>query len=176
MIAIAKAAGVSRQAVYLHFADRAQLLLALSDYIDEEVGVGGWMDQIAELGDGRDMLRLLALTRSRRSASIASLNRAIETARRKDEAVSRAWQQRHEATVDWMKRVIVRRLREEGRLHPSWKPKRAASFLVMLFALRNWDNLIDASGWSAREYVEIVTAAALSAMAGGTRPENAHEG
>jgi AcrR family transcriptional regulator len=39
MSAVARAAGVSRQALYLHFADRAALLLAVVDHIDEREGL-----------------------------------------------------------------------------------------------------------------------------------------
>ena len=39
MAEIAKEAGVSRQAVYLHFADRVSLFVALVKYVDEKRGL-----------------------------------------------------------------------------------------------------------------------------------------
>ena len=58
MGAIAKAAGLSRQALYLTFADKADLFVALVRYVDEQVGLVG-EDQIeglarqpGRLGDG----------------------------------------------------------------------------------------------------------------------------
>ena len=40
MATIARAARVSRQAMYLHFADRADLILALVRHADEKRGTG----------------------------------------------------------------------------------------------------------------------------------------
>ncbi len=36
---IAKAAGISRQAVYLHFGSRTELMIATSNYVDEVKGL-----------------------------------------------------------------------------------------------------------------------------------------
>jgi AcrR family transcriptional regulator len=169
MKAVADAAGISRQAVYLHFSDRAQLLVSLSDYIDEARGLGDWMTQIESLGDGREMLRTLAVLRCQRSAGLVSLVRSVENARFRDQGAHDAWFTRHQANVDFMSDVIVRRLQIEGRLHPTWEPKDAATFLVTLFSLRNWDDLTQAWGWSDDHYVEVLVAAALSVVSGPAR-------
>ena len=166
MKGVAKAAGVSRQAVYLHFSDRSQLLSALSDYIDEELGLGDWMFRIAALDDGVDMLRMLAQLRCQRSAGLASLVRSVENDRFRDEEAHMAWRRRHQVNVDWMENVIVRQLMLEGKLHNTWKREDAATFLVTLFSLRNWDDLTQAWGWSADQYIDVMLAASLSVMAG----------
>ena len=45
---VARDAGVSRQAVYLHFKSKADLLVALAQYIDEVIGVSEVLRPIGE--------------------------------------------------------------------------------------------------------------------------------
>lgn len=164
MKAVAKGAGVSRQAVYLHFSDRSQLLSALSDYIDEKLGIGDWMEQIEALDSGLAMLRMLAVTRCQRSAGLVTLVRSVESDRFRNQAASSAWYRRHWWNIAWLERVIVRQLHTEGLLHPSWMMRDAATFLVMLFSLRNWDDLTQVGGWTTDYYVEAMTAVSMSAL------------
>ncbi|MBB5708128.1 TetR/AcrR family transcriptional regulator [Sphingopyxis panaciterrulae] len=164
MKAVAKGAGVSRQAVYLHFSDRSQLLSALSDYIDEKLGIGDWMEQIEALDSGIAMLRMLAVTRCQRSVGLVTLVRSVESGRFRNQAASSAWFRRHWWNIAWVERVIVRQLHTEGLLHPSWIMRDAATFLVTLFALRNWDDLTQVGGWSTDHYIETLSAVAVAAL------------
>ena len=61
--------------------------------------------------------------------------------------------------------AIITRLREEGRLHPSWTISEAATLLWELTSFRVWDDLVNESGLTPDRYVEIVTTAALAALA-----------
>jgi AcrR family transcriptional regulator len=167
--AVAKLAQLSRQAVYLHFKDRSELLSSLSDYVDEKIGLSGWMAAVEALEDGEAMLWRIAETRIKRSKTIAALVRSVEADRYRDEAAAAAWTRRHEMNVTWMEKTVVRRLSEEGRVHKSWIAKDAATLLVNLFSFRAWDDLTHASGWSAERYMEITTCAALSVLAGSCR-------
>jgi len=164
MKAVAKGAGVSRQAVYLHFSDRSQLLSALSDYIDEKLGIGDWMNQIEALDSGVAMLKMLAVTRCQRSVGLVTLVRSIESDRFRNQAASAAWYRRHWWNIAWIERVIIRQLHNEGLLHPSWAMRDAATLLVTLFALRNWDDLTQVGGWTTEQYVNTLSAVAISAL------------
>jgi hypothetical protein len=61
--------------------------------------------------------------------------------------------------------AITTRLREEGRLHPSWDTKEAATLLWELTSFRVWDDLVNESGLKPDRYAEIITTAALAALA-----------
>jgi hypothetical protein len=61
--------------------------------------------------------------------------------------------------------AIITRLRQEGRLHPSWTTAEAATLLWELTSFRVWDDLVNESGLAPDRYVAIVTAAALAALA-----------
>jgi AcrR family transcriptional regulator len=164
--AVAEAAGISRQAVYIHFADRTGLLLALADYIDQEAGFANWMGEIIRETDGRMRLRRLAEVRFARSIALQAVVRAVEGARHRDEAAAAAWRVRFRSNVKWISELIVGQLAKERRVHPSWNTKDAASLLVVMFSFRAWDDLTHDAGWSADHYVETLTSAALSMLAG----------
>jgi AcrR family transcriptional regulator len=169
MKAVAKLANVSRQAVYLHFADRSHLLSSLSDFLDEKMGLGGWMKEVEALNDGEAMVRRVAETRERRSLVMASLIRSIEGDRYRDEAAAGAWKRRHEMNVAWMADVVVRQLAVEGRLDPSWDHVEAATLLTIIFSFRVWDDLTQIHDWLPKSYIDGLTSAALSVLAGPAR-------
>jgi AcrR family transcriptional regulator len=171
MKAIAKAAGISRQAVYLHFADRSKLLQALVDYVDQSAGFANWRQDVLREREGHLRLRRLAEARCARSGVVKELVRAVEGARHRDSAALQAWRNRFRSNVNWISEHIVGRLAEEGRIHESWSRKDAASLLVVMFSFRAWDDLTRDAGWSAQHYTETLTAAALCALAG---PANNH--
>src|SRR3982751_673921 len=52
MAQIAKAARLSRQAVYLHFADRADLMVALAGHVNESLGLPGEIQRIMNTRTG----------------------------------------------------------------------------------------------------------------------------
>ena len=56
LVQIAKAAGLSRQAVYLHFQDRADLYTALVRYVDERRDLEGALRRIREAPTGEAAL------------------------------------------------------------------------------------------------------------------------
>ena len=53
---IAAAAGISRQAVYLHFASRAELLVATTHHIDEQLGLDRRLARSRAAGSGAERL------------------------------------------------------------------------------------------------------------------------
>lgn len=169
MKAVAKLTGVSRQAVYLHFSDRSHLLSSLSDYLDEKMGLGGWMKEVEAMDDGHGMIRRVAETRAQRSSVLASLVRSVEADRFRDEAAAAAWRRRLQMNVAWVEKVVVGKLVAEGRVHDSWSPHHAASLLVLLFSFRTWDDLTQASEWTETDYVDAITSAALSILEGPPR-------
>ena len=114
---IARAAGLSRQAVYLHFADRADLLLAVVRYSDEKRGLEAEIAKIVEAPDGLAALREMASLEARTNPSIWAVARALDAVRRVDPTAERSWQDRLEHRLQGC-RAIVDRLRREGLLRP----------------------------------------------------------
>ena len=164
MSELARAVGISRQALYLHFPDRASLLLALVAHIDEHEDLQSELSTVVSAPDAAGQIRTWAMMQARRNPRIAALARALDQARHTDQAASAAWRDRTDNRMRGAT-MAVTRLREEGRLHSSWTIAEAATLLWELTSFRVWDDLVNDSGLTADRYVEMVTAAALAALA-----------
>jgi len=163
MSAIARAAGISRQALYLHFPDRAELLLALVAHIDDREQLQAGLVAVQAAGDAAGQVRAWVRMQAWRNPKIAALARALDSARHADPSASVAWRDR---AGNRMRGAlsIVQYLRREGRLHPTWTTDEAAALLWELTSFHVWDDLVTEAHIAPGRYVEIITAAALSAL------------
>jgi AcrR family transcriptional regulator len=162
--AIARAVGISRQAVYLHFPDRASLLLALVAHVDEQEDLRAGLDAIAAAPDAAGQIHAMARMQAERNPRIAPLARALDRVRHEDQPVAQAWRDRTDNRMRGAA-AIVERMRREGGLDPTWSSEEAAALLWELTSFRVWDDLVSECGLAADRYVEVVTAAALAALA-----------
>src|SRR5579862_3918482 len=86
MAEIANAARLSRQAVYLHFADRSDLMLALVRHAHEKLGAAKRLRKVEEARTGVGALRVWVALQAQMNPSVWSVARALEVVRRTDEA------------------------------------------------------------------------------------------
>jgi AcrR family transcriptional regulator len=164
MSAIAREAGISRQALYLHFRDRASLLVALVAEVDERTDLRSELEAVNAAADAEAQIQAWAAMQTRRNPRIAPLARALDIARHADRPASAAWRDRTDNRMRGAV-AIVDRLRAEGRLDLSWAPDEAAKLIWELTSFRVWDDLVTEAGLAPERYVEIVTTAALAALA-----------
>jgi AcrR family transcriptional regulator len=151
MSALARATGISRQALYLHFPDRAALLLAVVEHVDEREDLQGAVARVQAAPGGAAQVRSWAEMQASRNPRIAAVARALDQSRHGDEPAARAWRDR---TANRMgaATAVVEGLRREGGVHRSWRTEEAAA-------------LLNEAGMPPERYVEMVTAAALAALA-----------
>ena len=83
---VAKAARVSRQALYLHFKDRAALFLAVAQHADDKRGLPEAIRRLQQAPTGLDALRHMAATRATLNPEIWPLARILDSIRREDPA------------------------------------------------------------------------------------------
>ena len=153
---IAAASGVSRQAVYLHFGNRAQLLLAAVQYRDaqtptnevrraaEEVPipealgafVAGWFAYIPRIEPVAHLLSTASLVDA--EARVAFDDRM--TALRRNIT------------------VLATRLAEAGALKPEWTVARAVDWIWHRTHLDGWRQMVGERGWTAADYTQAVIA------------------
>jgi AcrR family transcriptional regulator len=160
---VAEAAGVSRQALYLHFAHRADLFLALVRHLDEERGIPDGIRRIEQAPSGVAALREMAALQAKTNPAIWPLARLIESVRRQDKAAERAWQDRLASRLTGC-RGIVARLQTEGALRDGLSAADAAELLWTLTSLRTWEDLVLLRGWSAAKYERRLTDLLLRAL------------
>ena len=163
MSALARAVGISRQALYLHFPDRTQLLLALVARVDEKEQLQAGRGAVAQAADAAGAIRAWARMQAWRNPKIAAAARALNDTRHADPAAAAAWADR---TGNRMRGAIsiTERLRAEGRLDPAWTTIEAAALLWELTSFRLWDNLVNDAHIAPDRYIEIITATALSTL------------
>ncbi len=152
MAEIASAAGVSRQAVYLHFETRTQLLVALVRHVDEVHGFAALLRKCERASDGRAVLAEFIGAWAGYVARITDVARAMRAAGATDEDAALAWRDR----MGGFTRVcagFVARLEAEGALADDWSASDAADFLATLLSIGNWQELIEERGWSRPRYV-----------------------
>jgi len=165
MADIAKATKISRQAVYLHFTDRADLMVALVRYADEKRGLATEIQKIADAPNGAAALREMAALQARMNPTIWAAARAVDAVRRTDPAAERSWQDRLQHRLDGARQVIAR-LQTDGNLRPGLDSKSAADLLWTITSLRTWEDLVLQRGWTAVQYKELITKLLLQTLTG----------
>lgn len=156
MAEIAKAARVSRQAMYLHFADRADLMLALVRHADDKRGLAGEIRKIREAPTGVVAMREMVALQARMNPGIWAIARSLDAVRRADEAAEQGWQDRLRQRLRGC-REIAARLQKEGALKPGISQETAAELLWIITSLRTWEDLALERGWTATQYEERIS-------------------
>lgn len=174
MSALARAVGISRQALYLHFPDRAQLMLALVAHVDEKEQLQAGLAAVTQAADAAGAIRAWAHVQTWHNPKVAALARALDETRHADPAAAAAWADR---MADRMRGAafITERLRAEGRLDPTWTPTEAAVLLMELTSFHVWDDLVNDAKIPPGRYIEIITATALSALGAPATPPASHK-
>lgn len=152
---IAKAARMSRQAVYLHFADRGELFIALARYTDEKRGLEREIQHIRDAPNGLEAIRRMVSLQARSNPTIWPIARMFEAVRRSDPEVERPWQDRLKHRLIGCHQ-IMRRVEKEGELSPDISLDVAGDLLWTLTSLRMWEDLVLLRGWSPEKYEEYI--------------------
>lgn len=150
---IAKAAGLSRQAIYLHFRDRADLYIAMVRYFDEQRDLETALRQVEQAPTGRLALAEAVKLQARTNPEVLPVAKALDALRREDPALQRAWDDRLASRLQGA-RNIAERMSEEGTLREGLDPDTAADLIWTLLSLRTWEDLVVLRHWPADRYVK----------------------
>ena len=151
MAEIAGAAGLSRQGLYLHFPDRANLMVALVRHAHEKLVTRESLRSLREAPTGLMALRIWVSLQARMNPSVWPVARSLDAVRRSDADAERAWQNRQAHRLKEC-RQIVRRLHREGALKASLTQPMATDLLWSITSLRTWEELVLERGWTAARY------------------------
>ncbi len=160
---IAKETGISRQAVYLHFASRAQLLAAATRYLDEKLDVDSRLAPSRAATSGTERLALYIECWGNYIPEIYGVGKALMMAQDTDEAAAAAWQDRMLAMRDGC-RAAIDALHVDGKLAAGWTRPKATDALWTLLLVPNWENLTQECGWSTNDYIRRMKAVAERAF------------
>jgi AcrR family transcriptional regulator len=172
---IAHAAGLSRQAVYLHFGSRAELLVATVRYVDEKNELPRRIRGIAAAGGGKETLEAFVDFWGGYIPKIFGLAKALLDSRASDPAAAAAWEDRMSAVRDGC-RSVVECIVRDGLLAAEWTPRAAAEMMWAMFSVASWENLTRDLGWSNNDYVEKMKLALTRTFMEGSRSPGASAG
>lgn len=150
---IAKKAGVSRQAVYLHFKSRTDLMVATVQYVDEIKNVAERLQEWEMAPNGAAKLDTFIAIWGNYIPEIFGIAKALLMMRETDEAAAVAWNDRMEG-LKLRCRVTIEVLQSENQLSAEWTVEEAAELLWMLISVRNWEVLRIELGWSNTKYIQ----------------------
>lgn len=153
MAAVAERAGVSRRAVYLHFASRADLISELFDYVNEVEDLEGRFAPVGDAPDAVTALEVFARRHAELMPRIIAVSRAVEREAGSDPDAARHW----ETAMYWRQetnRALIRRLEEEGVLAPGWTVGTATDMLLALISNGVSWTLLDERGWTPEQIGE----------------------
>ena len=166
---IASRAGVSRQSVYVHFASRAGLLLAVVQHVDASGRLDALLDRAFNAASALDALDAVVHLHGEYSPEAYPVARAIMVARHEDEALGAAWDDRIQGRRN-LYRFVVDWLAQEGLLDGAWDSEAAIDMLSALTSWQVWEQLIVDLGWSKEQYMRYLGTTVRRALLAGHVP------
>mgnify|MGYP001551957771 FL=1 len=149
---IAKESKISRQAVYLHFTSRTELLIAATLYRGDLLDVEGRLAPSRAAATGVERLRLYIEFWGNFVPEIYGVAKALMMAQETDEAAAAAWRDRMLAMRDGC-RAAIEALQADGTLAQEWTRPKAIDALWTMLLVPNWEHLTIECGWSTKQYI-----------------------
>jgi AcrR family transcriptional regulator len=147
MADVARAAGLSRQAIYLHFPDRTTLLVALALRAKEEHPTV----RIEDAPSARAALAAVAARMAEIYPKVWPVVRALEADTGERSALPNF-------------RSLAERFQAEGALAPHLSLQTAADLLATLLSRSVWQDLVLGCGWDSARYKSHIVFLATTAL------------
>ncbi len=150
--AVAKKAGVSRQAIYLHFPSKAELLTALHLHIfATDVAPAIERNPYTDAVSAWDALDAMIAVDVDVVSKVWRIHEALQIARRRHPEVEETLRPREEERYGELL-DLGRRLKREGALPPKMRVGTLADMLWGLVNVGTYRNLVVERGWSLDRY------------------------
>jgi AcrR family transcriptional regulator len=156
MADIASRAGVSRQALYLHFADRTALLVEASRAADAANRTPRRQARVDQAPSARDALRETVALQAYLKPRLHAMTVSLDVLRRSDDAAEAAWQERDQARLSRC-RQVAQRLDDEGELSAAVSVDEAAALIWVTTSPGVWEDLTVNLRWSTTSYTDRIT-------------------
>lgn len=153
MTDIARRAGISRQALYLHFTTRSDLLIAATHYLDVLKDAEQRLAPSRAARTGVERLEAFIDAWGNYIPEIYGVGKALLAMKDTDEAAAGAWANRMQAMRQGCEAAISA-LDRDGALTTAYSPEQATDILWTLLSVRNWEQLTMDCGWPQKKYIE----------------------
>ena len=152
---VARAAGLSRQAVYLHFGSKRGLLLALVDWVDQVEGLEELLAAARSAPSAIAALDAMVHLTAVYTPRIYKLAAVLEVARRTDGDFDAAWRDRMAHRRRNMG-AVVKWLAEAGDLADGMNVKAGTDVVWTMLSVHLFEDLVVDRGWSTERYEAFV--------------------
>lgn len=150
---IAKKAGVSRQALYLHFPNRTELFIATTKYQDAVFRVDDMLADSRAATSGTARLEAFIGAWGNYIPKIFGIAKTLIIMKESDEDAARAWGERMADMREGCE-AAVQALMRDGNLAEGLSDKHATDFLWALLSVHHWELLTLSCGWDQAQYIE----------------------
>ena len=150
LAAVAKRAGVSRQAIYLFFGSRGGLLTAVTRHQDLTSGTARKLLRAARSAAPRQSIGSVIKIWFDYLPQIHPVAMALQAAAASDREAKEAWSDRMSAIRDVFETIAIR-LRESGDLAAGWTTTEAADFMWSQAHFMTWHQLVVERGWTSEK-------------------------
>ncbi len=165
---IAKRARISRQALYLHFDSRTDLLVETTRYQDRINKVDEMLAPSRNAVTGRERLDAFVTAWANYIPRVWSVAQALLTLAATETEAKAALDQRMTDVREGFE-AAVKALEKDGDLPPNLDTILATDLLSMLMSFRNWENLCIEHGWTQQCYTDAMRAMAQTLILGDTQ-------
>ena len=164
---IATAVGISRQALYLHYPTRAELLIATTKHIDKVKKVNQRLELSRAAGSGIERLHFFIKAWGGYIPEIHGMSVALRNMRENDKAAAEAWDERMQAVRHGC-HAAVRAIEKDGKLKSDLSEQVATDILWTLLTVENWERLVLDCTWSQSEYeIKMIELAEIALLESG---------
>ncbi len=160
---IAKAAGISRQALYLHFPNRAELLVATTRHIDVVKNVDARLERSRSATSGVERLHAFIEGWGGYIPQIHGMSVALRAMRSTDKEAAAAWNDRMKAVRHGCE-AAVQAISQDGSLTKDLTEDAATDLLWTLLSVENWERLVKDCGWTQSAYEKTIKQTAEAAL------------
>lgn len=160
---IAKAAGISRQALYLHFPNRAELLVATTRHIDMVKNVDARLERSRSATSGMERLHAFIEGWGGYIPQIHGMSVALRAMRSTDKEAAAAWNDRMKAVRHGCE-AAVQAISLDGSLTRDLTEEAATDLLWTLLSVENWERLVRDCGWTQSAYEKTIKQTAEAAL------------
>lgn len=147
---VARDAGVTRQAIHLHFRTRGAMLVALVRHMDETLGLHARIEAIEKLSDPVEALVANMKLMAEYEPQIHGVAMALASLAATDAEARAAFEDRMELRRKGLVK-LVRAVQRRGRLMSGFSAAQVADVLWEAGAPSSYEHLVVERGWSPRE-------------------------